>query len=106
MLLCENHIAAVLDIKFMNGSSDRFLTCSEDGTVRLWDANDYTVIARCTIMSTGNVFPICGIFTDEVIISGWSDGKIRAFLVENSQPLWQIDNAHKGGVTALYLAHN
>ena len=103
MLLCENHIAAVLDIKFMNGSSDRFLTCSEDGTVRLWDANDYTVIARCTIMSTGNVFPICGIFTDEVIISGWSDGKIRVFLPQSGKLLYVINDAHNHGCTSVTI---
>ena len=106
MLLCENHIAPVLHVSFMNHSSDRFITCSEDGTLRLWDSNDYSVVARCTIMVSGKVFPICATLTDEVIYSGWSDGKIRAFRTENSQMLWQVDNAHKGGVTAICLANN
>ena len=46
MLLGENHIAAVLDNSYMEGSSDKFATSSEDGTIRLWDANDYSVYAR------------------------------------------------------------
>jgi WD40 repeat protein len=50
MLLCENHTEAVLDIYYMPGISDRFSTCSEDGTIRLWDANEYTVQARCSLI--------------------------------------------------------
>lgn len=88
MLLCENHTDPVLDIYFMNNVSDKFSTCSEDGTLRLWDSNDYSVISRCSVMSTTGIYPICSLFTDEVIISGWNDGKIRSFRVENSSPLW------------------
>lgn len=111
MLLCENHTAPALDVHYMDGVSDKFSTCSEDGTIRLWDANDYSVIARCTAGITSatahaGLHPLCSIFTDEVIISGWSDGKIRAYKVEDSNILWQIDNAHKNGVTAICLAYN
>jgi len=106
MLLCENHTAPVLDVYYMPGVSDKFSSCSEDGTIRIWDANDYSVSTRCTVMTTGGVHPTCAVFTDEVVFSGWSDGRIRAFICENSQPLWQIDSAHKNGVTALCLAYN
>lgn len=41
-----------------------------------------------------------------MILSGWSDGKIRAYRVDNNEQMWQIDNAHKGGVTAIALSHN
>lgn len=92
----------------MPGVSEKFITCSEDATIRLWDSNNYSVQARCTAPTNqaGNIFPICACFTDEVIISGWSDGRIRAFRVDNSALLWQIENAHKGGVTAICLASN
>ena len=79
MLLCENHTAPVLDCYYMQGVSDKFSTCSEDGTVRLWDSNDYSVVSRCAVATAPGVFPNCSIFTDEVLISGWSDGKIRSF---------------------------
>lgn len=52
------------------------------------------------------MFPLCSIFTDEVIISGWSDGRVRSFKIEGSSPLWTIDNAHKNGVTAICLSNN
>ena len=45
MLLGENHISSVLDCSYMDGVSDKFSTSSEDGTIRLWDANDYSVYA-------------------------------------------------------------
>ena len=112
MILCENHTKPVLGVWFMPGVSDKFITCSEDGTVRLWDSNSYSVTARCVAQSAqnapgnGGANPLCAIFTDEVILSGWSDGRIRAFRVDNSQLLWQIDNAHKGGVTAICLAQS
>lgn len=110
MLLCENHTKAVTSVWFMPGVSDKFITTSEDGTIRLWDSNAYAVVARCVATQAqvapgaSAVFPNCAIFTDEVIISGWTDGKIRAYRVDNSQLLWQIDNAHKGGVTSICLA--
>jgi len=47
MLLAENHTESVLDVNYMPGVSDKFITSSADGTLRLWDANDYTVKARC-----------------------------------------------------------
>jgi len=108
MLLAENHTDAVLDVNYMPGVSDRFITSSSDGTLRLWDANDYSVKSRCVNMESNisGVYPTCSIFTDEVILSGWSDGKIRAFRVDNNQQLWQIDNAHKNGVTVISLSNN
>ncbi len=106
MLLCENHTGPVVDVYYMNGLSDKFSTCSEDGSIRIWDANDYSVSTRCTVMSTAGIYPMCSAFTDEVLISGWSDGKIRAFVNSNSELLWQIDNAHQNGVSALCLSFN
>lgn len=69
------------------------------------------MIARCIASSSSlaqgsSVYANCAIFTDEIILSGWSDGKIRAYRVDNCQQLWQIDNAHKGGVTTICLANN
>ena len=81
MLLGENHIEAVIDCSYMEGVSDKFATSSMDGTIWLWDANDYTVYARCTAMT--EAYPTCTCFTEEIIISGWSDGKVWAFRVDN-----------------------
>ena len=104
MLLGENHISSVLDCSYMDGVSDKFSTSSEDGTIRLWDANDYSVYAWC--LAPTHAHPTCTVFTEEIIISGWSDGKVRSFWVDTQDLLWTVDNAHKGGVTALDLSYN
>jgi WD40 repeat protein len=64
----------------MDGVSDKFSTSSEDGTIRLWDANDYSVYAWC--LAGTAAFPVCTFFTEEIIISGWSVGKVRSFWVD------------------------
>ncbi len=104
MLLTEAHTMDILCVTYMPGVSDKFITCSSDGTIRLWDANDYVVLTRCAILAPA--WANCAIFTDEIIISGWTDAKVRAFRTDNGEPLWSIDNAHSGGVTALQLSHN
>jgi WD40 repeat protein len=106
MLLSETHTKEVLHAIYAVGNKDseRFLTSSADGSLRLWDANDYSAVTRCAILTPGN--PLVSLFTEEVILSGWSDGKIRTFRTDNGDPLWNIDNAHKGGVSALDLSHN
>ena len=47
MLLAENHTEPVIHVNYMPNVSDKFITSSLDGTMRLWDANDYSVKARC-----------------------------------------------------------
>ncbi len=106
MLMGETHTKEVLHVTYGFGNNDpeRFMTASADGSLRLWDANDYSAITRCAILTAGH--PLLSVFTDEVILSGWTDGKIRTFRADNGDPLWNIDNAHKGGVTAMELSHN
>jgi WD40 repeat protein len=38
------------------------------------------------------------------IVSGWSDGKIRAFLPQSGKLLYVINDAHKNGVTAIAVS--
>ena len=46
MLLAENHTEPVINVNYMSDVSDKYITCSVDGTIRLWDANDYSVKAN------------------------------------------------------------
>jgi WD40 repeat protein len=104
MLLKETHTSSVLSVVYPKGTSDKFITSSLDGSLRLWDVNDYIAITRCAVFSQG--YPTCSDLTDEIIVSGWSDCKIRAFRVDNGEPIWAIDNAHKGGVSCIQLSSN
>lgn len=40
------------------------------------------------------------------IVSGWSDGKIRAFYPESGKLKFVISDAHSEGTTAIALAHD
>ena len=103
-LQCENHTESVGFLAYPYKVSDKFASCSDDGTIRLWDVSEYTVDSKC--VSSGAGIPLSLIYSDEVVIGGWSDGRIRMYKVENGNQLWQIDNAHKGGVTTMCLANN
>jgi WD40 repeat protein len=104
LLVCENHAAPVRCVSYAAGTSDRFATISSDCTLRIWDAADYSVLTTVCVRDAGE--PSCLVYTLDFLISGWSDGKIRAHESDTGSPLWLIDNAHRGGVTALVLSHN
>jgi len=100
----ENHSKRVNGIAFPIGVSDRFATCSADGTIRVWDLNDYSVPMRTHVRDSAE--PLCLAYAIECIISGWQDGIIRCHDCETGELLWQIREAHLHGVTAITVAHN
>ena len=63
--------------------TSRFGTTSIDGTIRLWDLNDYSVYFR--LFLNPSITPVCLYFTDECLFSGWSDGKLRTYQINNSK---------------------
>lgn len=103
-LLSEHHTKPVTYVNFPKGISDKFATGSEDGSIKIWDGSDYSVISRCVVSKVGAV--TCFVLTLEIVVSGWEDGKIRAFRADNGQLLWFIDSAHVHGVTCLILSNN
>jgi len=100
----ENPPAGVNCVAFPIGVSDRFVTGCADGTIRVWDLNDYTVPTRAFVRDAGE--PTCVSYAIECIVSGWQDGGIRCHDCETGELLWQIRDAHRGGVTALSVSHN
>lgn len=58
--------------------------------------------ARCYAKEAGS--PLCVSYNDEVLLSGWQDGKIRMFKSDTTELLWTITNAHKDGVTDILLS--
>lgn len=103
-ILSENHTQPMTYVNFPIGVSDKFATSSEDGTIRIWDSSNYTAISRCLANNGGT--PQCFYLTLEIVISGWEDGKVRAFRADNGQVLWQIDNVHRGGVSSITVSLN
>lgn len=92
------------DIAYPGSISDMFLTCCSDGLVTLWDANDYCARLRCPAKMGSH--PVCVAASEDIIVTGCSDGRLLSYDFAQGQNLWQIDNAHKGGATTVKIASN
>jgi len=101
--------SSIVDVQFPNGVSNAFVTVSEDGTIRKWSIEDYSVLLdHSKNGKDGRLKSACFDFNDEVIISGWNDGTIRAHnaLQSNGGVLWSIKDAHGDGVSSIRLGFN
>lgn len=69
----------------------------------MWDVSDYTLISsgRCESHAATSLA-----VSEECIITGWDDGKIRSMEAATGDQLWAIANAHTMGVSALALSPN
>jgi hypothetical protein len=83
IVLNENHTDAILSFYSLNDRDYKFGTTSLDGTIRLWNLQDYSVWSRIKI--SNSIIPQCILFTDEIILSGWNDEKIRCYRCDNSE---------------------
>jgi len=85
IVLNENHTSSVVSLFSLNDPDYRFGTCSLDGTIRLWSLQDSSVYTR--IHTGGSILPNCVTFTNEIVISGWTDEKIRCHKTEDSESI-------------------
>jgi len=106
--LSESHTRSVVAVSFAPGQSDKFATASKDGTIRVWEAGEYMVVATARArpdQDRAQSLPLCLVFA-HVLLSGWTDGKILAHDADSGEHLWFIDKAHVGEVTAISLSNN
>jgi len=98
-LRSSSHFGRINDVAFPKGYSDLFVTASVND-IRVWHARNQNELLRIQLK---NLECLCVSLTGDgrSIISGWSDGKIRAFLPESGRLMYTINDAHQGGVTAL-----
>jgi len=105
LLVSENHFGPVAATSFFSKNSNYFATCGQrDQSIRIWDAGDYAVTLKTQVRDAGA--PLCLDMCLDTIFTGWEDGKIRCHNCENGEWLWNIDEAHSGGVTGLRQSHN
>jgi len=96
------HHERINQVAFPVGYSEVFATCSVTD-IRVWNAATRQELLRIQVP---NMECYCLAFQRDgkTIVSGWSDGKVRAFLPQSGKLLYAINDAHKNGVTALSLS--
>ena len=93
------HYERINDIAFPAGYSDLFATCSVND-IRVWNAKTRQELLRIEVPGL-ECYTVRFMNDGRSILSGWNDGKIRAFLPQSGRLLYAINDAHNHGVTAL-----
>jgi len=93
------HSERINNIVFPYRYSEVFATCSI-GEIRVWNAATRQELLRIQVP---NMECFCLDFMNDgrSIVSGWSDGKVRAFLPQSGKLSYVINEAHKNGVSAI-----
>jgi len=93
------HNGPVSDVAFPQGYSELFATCG-GSDIRVWNASTRNELLRIQVP---NLSCLCVCFAPDgkSIISGWNDGKIRAFKPQSGKLAYSINDAHLNGVTAI-----
>mmetsp|Transcript_6964 Transcript_6964/g.10193 ORF Transcript_6964/g.10193 Transcript_6964/m.10193 type:complete len:635 (+) Transcript_6964:20-1924(+) len=99
-LQTENHYGAVTKVSFPSKVSDRFATCSDDGTVRFWDLSSYATLSSASFKNT----PTSLTFVHDVAYIGFHDGTIRSMDTLNSDILWDKPLSHQHSIEAMTSA--
>ncbi|KAJ3043454.1 Cilia- and flagella-associated protein 52 [Rhizophlyctis rosea] len=93
------HYAPVNDVAFPPDSSEVLATAS-DADIRIWSTTKSSEMLRIAVPNLE-----CKVIEfkkdGSSLISGWNDGKIRAFGPQSGRLQYEINDAHKKGVTAL-----
>ncbi|MEW5298669.1 MAG: hypothetical protein WDW36_001762 [Sanguina aurantia] len=98
-LVQTSHMDRINDLAFPHEFSDVFATCGS-GIIRLWHLDTCRELLRIAVP---NLECHCVTFATDgkSIISGWSDGKVRAFGPQSGKLLYTINDAHHKAVTAI-----
>jgi WD40 repeat protein len=98
-LLQTAHAGRIAALAFPAGCGDVFATAGP-GSVRVWHASACRELLRIAVP---NLDCKCLAFSADgaAILTGWSDGRVRAFGPQSGRLLWTIHDAHHKGVTAL-----
>ena len=93
------HYDNINTIAFPAGYSDVFLT-SSFAEIRIWNAKNRQELLRIQVPNV-DCYSAAFMPDGKSIVSGWSDGKIRAFLPQSGKLLYSINDSHNHGCTTL-----
>jgi WD40 repeat protein len=114
-LLSTCHSERINDISYPSETADIIATCSVND-IRLWNVPQTKELLRIQVPNL-ECNCVCFSPSGKSVVSGWSDGKIRAFGPQTGKLLYVINDAHKIigdkkisgkliGVTALAMTHD
>ncbi|ORX44654.1 WD40 repeat-like protein [Piromyces finnis] len=97
------HFSEVNDVCFPENCSSIFATASNND-IRIWNILNCEELLKITVP---NLHCKCLTFNKDgnSLITGWDDGKIRAFGPQSGRLQWEINDAHKNCVTALTVSN-
>lgn len=93
------HYERINDIAFPSGYSELFATCSLND-IRVWNAATRQELLRIEVPGL-ECYTVHFMSDGKSILSGWNDGKVRAFMPQSGKLFYAINDAHNHGVTAL-----
>lgn len=93
------HHGAVNDLVFPAHCPELYVTSSKED-IRVWDAHSAKELRRFTVNNM-ECTSVCITGDGRLILSGWTDGRIRIFLPESGECVHTIGEAHNLGVSAL-----
>lgn len=98
------HYGRINDVCFPEGYSELFITASERD-IRVWNTQKRTELLRIHVPS---LECLCVTLSSDgkSIVSGWSDGKIRAFKPQSGKLMYVIHDAHEQCVSAVAVTHD
>lgn len=104
LMISSCHFGPINDVSFPEGCPDLVVT-SSTGDIRIWNAKSKQELLRVQVP---NLDCSCCAVTPSgsSIVSGWTDGKVRAFYPETGRMRFVITDAHADNVTALAVADN
>jgi len=96
-----SHFSKINDMCFPVDCSQLFITAADD-SIRIWNCEYGQELVRI-LVNNPEVVCNCVEITQrgDLILSGWSDGKIRLFKPESGKLHYVVDNAHHQSVTSL-----
>ena len=100
-LRATGHTGRVTGLAFPSNYSEVFATCA-GSDIRVWNARTLVELLRVEVPG-GKALSLAFAPDGKAIVSGWEDGKVRAFTPQTGRALWTIEDAHVGGVTALAM---
>jgi WD40 repeat protein len=102
----SGHATQIKQIAFPRGYSEVFATCS-GGDIRVWSSKTQRELLRIELAKPGTTCNTIEFMADgKLIVSGWSDGKVRAFLPQSGKLAYVVTESHKEGTEVTAITTN